>query len=88
VYGALERCALSLNDLVSGSERSLSESANREGALSDTKALKMPDGSDVKLWNGNGRCSPSLLQADEVTITFCFTLFYSFIMVFRFICVV
>lgn len=63
VYVALERCALSLYDLiVSESERSLSKSANREEGLLDIKTLKMPDGSDVKLWNDNGRCSSHLLQ--------------------------
>jgi hypothetical protein len=66
VYVALERCALSLNDLiVSESERCLLKSASREGDLSVSKYLKMPDGKNLKLWNdapGLPRCSSQLLQ--------------------------
>ena len=63
VYVALERCALSLNEvIVSESERCSSKS---EEDLSGSKYLKTPDGKNLKLWNdapGQPRCTPQLLQ--------------------------
>nr|PNR36423.1 hypothetical protein PHYPA_022274 [Physcomitrium patens] len=63
VYVALERCALSLNDLiVSESKKNSLKHSNIDDDSDDVKYLKLPNGKELKLWNYNGRCSPQLLQ--------------------------
>ncbi|KAG0585813.1 hypothetical protein KC19_2G041300 [Ceratodon purpureus] len=72
VYVALERCAVSLNDLiVSESERCLSKSDSIEEDHIASKYLKLPNGKNLKLWNdvsGLPRCSPQLLQLMRDTV--------------------
>lgn len=63
VYVALERCALSLHDLiVSGSDNNSPKAGCKDDDSHDVKHLKLPNGKDLKLWDDNGRCSPQLLQ--------------------------
>lgn len=63
VYVALERCSMSLHDLiVSESSKSNLHKSSREEDLKDIKQLILPNGKGLNLWDTNGRCSSQLLQ--------------------------
>jgi serine/threonine-protein kinase/endoribonuclease IRE1 len=64
IYVALERCSLSLNDLIlSQSAQSPFQNDKRDSInLTDEKQLKLASGKELKLWDKEGYPSLQLLQ--------------------------